>query len=46
MVGAFAEFERAILRERTKAGLDAAVRRAESEVVGQNSDLTNRMKLL
>jgi DNA invertase Pin-like site-specific DNA recombinase len=24
MVGAFAEFERAILRERTKAGLDAA----------------------
>jgi DNA invertase Pin-like site-specific DNA recombinase len=26
MVGAFAEFERAILRERTKAGLDAAKR--------------------
>lgn len=24
MVGAFAEFERAMLRERTKAGLDAA----------------------
>jgi DNA invertase Pin-like site-specific DNA recombinase len=24
MVGAFAEFERAILRERTRAGLDAA----------------------
>jgi DNA invertase Pin-like site-specific DNA recombinase len=27
MVGAFAEFERAILRERTKAGLDAARKR-------------------
>ncbi len=24
MIGAFAEFERAILRERTKTGLDAA----------------------
>ena len=27
MVGAFAEFERAMLRERTKAGLDAARKR-------------------
>ena len=26
MVGAFAEFERAMLKERTKAGLDAAAR--------------------
>jgi DNA invertase Pin-like site-specific DNA recombinase len=45
MVGAFAEFERAILRERTKAGLDVAVNRAGLEGDGQNSDRINRMKL-
>ncbi len=33
MVGAFAEFERAMLRERTKAGLDAA--RAEGRIGGR-----------
>jgi DNA invertase Pin-like site-specific DNA recombinase len=35
MVGAFAEFERAILRERTKAGLDAA--RKEGRIGGASS---------
>ena len=44
MVGAFAEFERAILRERTKAGLDAARKQGRSEGDGQNSDPINRMK--
>jgi hypothetical protein len=44
MVGAFAEFERAILRERTKAGLDAALSGAVSEDDGQNLDLINKMK--
>ena len=45
MVGAFAEFERAILRETNKE-LDwmLPVSRAESEVVVQNSDPINRMK--
>jgi DNA invertase Pin-like site-specific DNA recombinase len=35
MVGPFAEFERAILRERTKTGLDAAVSVAASEAVNR-----------
>jgi DNA invertase Pin-like site-specific DNA recombinase len=38
MVGAFAEFERAMLRERTKAGLDAA--REEGRVGGRRPKLT------
>jgi DNA invertase Pin-like site-specific DNA recombinase len=38
MVGAFAEFERAMLRERTKAGLDAACH--EGRVGGRRSKLT------
>ena len=38
MVGAFAEFERAMLRERTKAGLDAA--RQESRVGGRRPKLS------
>ena len=33
MVGAFAEFERAMLKERTKAGLDAA--RKEGRIGGR-----------
>ena len=35
MVGAFAEFERAMLRERTQAGVDAA--RQEGRVGGLNT---------
>lgn len=38
MVGVFAEFERAMLRERTKAGLDAA--RAEGRIGGRRQKLT------
>ncbi len=38
MVGAFAEFERAMLRERTKAGLDAA--RAEGRIGGRRPKLS------
>jgi DNA invertase Pin-like site-specific DNA recombinase len=38
MVGAFAEFERAMLRERTKAGLDAA--RQESRIGGRRPKLS------
>ena len=38
MVGAFAEFERAMLKERTKAGLDAA--REEGRVGGRRPKLT------
>ena len=38
MVGAFAEFERAMLRERTKAGLDAA--REEGRIGGRRPTLT------
>ena len=38
MVGAFAEFERAMLRERTKAGLDAA--RREERIGGRRPKLT------
>jgi DNA invertase Pin-like site-specific DNA recombinase len=38
MVGAFAEFERAMLRERTKAGLDAA--RQEGRIGGRRPKLS------
>ena len=38
MVGAFAEFERAMIRERTKAGLDQA--RAEGRTLGRRRALT------
>lgn len=38
MVGAFAEFERAMLRERTKAGLDAA--REQGRIGGRRPKLT------
>ncbi|HTT75886.1 MAG TPA: recombinase family protein [Candidatus Binataceae bacterium] len=38
MAGAFAEFERAMLRERTKAGLDAA--RREGRIGGRRPKLT------
>ena len=38
MVGAFAEFERAMLRERTKSGLDTA--RREGRVGGRRPKLT------
>src|SRR5450432_633004 len=38
MVGAFAEFERAMLRERTKAGLDSA--RREGRIGGRRLKLT------
>jgi DNA invertase Pin-like site-specific DNA recombinase len=38
MVGAFAEFERAMLRERTKAGLDAA--REEGRLGGRGPKLS------
>ena len=46
MVGAFAEFERAILRERTKAGGMPPASKVASEGGGQSSDLINRMKSL
>ena len=38
MVGAFAEFERAMLRERTQAGVNAA--RQEGRVVGRRPKLS------
>lgn len=38
MVGSFAEFERAMIRERTKAGLDAA--RRQGRVGGRRPKLT------
>jgi DNA invertase Pin-like site-specific DNA recombinase len=38
MVGAFAAFERAMLRERTKAGLDAA--RQEGQIGGRSPKLS------
>jgi DNA invertase Pin-like site-specific DNA recombinase len=38
MLGAFAEFERAMLRERTKSGLDAA--RREGRIGGRRPKLT------
>src|ERR1700704_2858884 len=42
MVGAFAEFERAMLRERTKAGLDAA--RLEGRVGGRRPKLSDQQR--
>ena len=42
MVGAFAEFERAMLRERTKAGLDSA--RLEGRVGGRRPKLSRRQQ--
>jgi hypothetical protein len=42
MVGAFAEFERAMLRERTKAGLDAA--RREGRIGGRRPKLSPRQQ--
>jgi DNA invertase Pin-like site-specific DNA recombinase len=42
MVGAFAEFERAMLRERTKAGLDTA--RQEGRIGGRRPKLTDQQQ--
>jgi len=42
MVGAFAEFERAMLRERTKAGLDAA--RREGRTGGRRRKLSDQQQ--
>jgi DNA invertase Pin-like site-specific DNA recombinase len=42
MVGAFAEFERAMLRERTKAGLDAA--RKEGRIGGRRPKLSDQQQ--
>jgi DNA invertase Pin-like site-specific DNA recombinase len=42
MVGAFAEFERAMLRERTKAGLEAA--RQEGRIGGRPPKLTSEQR--
>jgi DNA invertase Pin-like site-specific DNA recombinase len=42
MVGAFAEFERGMLRERTKAGLDAA--RREGRIGGRRPKLSPRQR--
>ena len=42
MVGAFAEFEREMIRERTKAGLDAA--RSEGRIGGRRSVLRENQK--
>lgn len=42
MVGAFAEFERAMLRERTKAGLESA--RREGRVGGRRPKLTRQQQ--
>lgn len=42
MVGAFAEFERAMLRERTKAGLDAA--REHGRIGGRRPKLTEQQQ--
>src|SRR5690349_18056219 len=42
MVGAFAEFERAMLRERTKTGLDSA--RREGRIGGRRPKLTPRQQ--
>src|SRR5947209_7875450 len=43
MVGSFAEFERAMLRERTKAGLDSA--RREGRIGGRRPKLTPQQQL-
>lgn len=42
MIGAFAEFERAMLRERTKAGLDAA--RQEGRIGGRRPKLSDQQQ--
>jgi len=42
MVGSFAEFEREMIRERTKAGLEAA--RAEGRIGGRRPKLSNEQK--
>src|ERR1700752_1597359 len=42
MVGAFAEFERAMLRERTKAGLDSA--RREGRIGGRRPKLSRQQQ--
>ena len=42
MVGAFAEFERAMLKERTKAGLDLA--RQEGRIGGRRPKLTHQQQ--
>ena len=42
MVGAFAEFERAMLKERTKAGLDAA--REEGCIGGRRPKLSDQQR--
>ena len=42
MVGAFAEFERAMLRERTKEGLDAALR--EGPIGGRRPKLSPKQQ--
>lgn len=42
MAGAFAAFERAMLRERTKAGLDAA--REEGQIGGRRPKLTEQQQ--
>ena len=42
MVGVFAEFERAMLKERTKAGLDAA--REEGRIGGRRPKLSERQQ--
>lgn len=42
MVGAFAEFERAMLKERTKAGLDAA--REEGRIGGRRPKLSHQQQ--
>ena len=42
MVGSFAEFERAMLRERTKAGLDSA--RQEGRIGGRRPKLTPQQR--
>jgi DNA invertase Pin-like site-specific DNA recombinase len=42
MVGAFAEFERAMLRERTKAGLEAA--RRDGRIGGRRPKLTEQQR--
>src|SRR5205809_6099308 len=43
MVGAFAEFERAMLRERTKAGLDSA--RREGRIGGRRPKLSSQQQI-
>src|SRR6266700_1668750 len=43
MVGAFAEFERSMLKERTKAGLDSA--RREGRIGGRRSKLTPQQQV-